>query len=69
MLRDLLCALMREIELDGTIEVEYDFLLMSHPTAPAVALWLIRNPTLYANPNRNLTSVQALVDYLRTQGE
>lgn len=68
MLKELLDEVMLELKHYPDIEVEYDFSLMAHPTAPEVALWLIRNPALYAY--RELDSVGALVEYLRRcQGE
>lgn len=70
MLQQLTEAVLSEIANYEDIEVEYDFELMSHPTAPGIALWLIRNPVLYTV--HELASVHELVDYLRTaqaQGE
>ena len=70
MLKQLTEAVLSEIADYEDIEVEYDFDLMAHPTAPGIALWIIRNPALYTS--HELISLHALVEYLRTtqaQGE
>lgn len=70
MLSQLFEDVLAEIADYEEIEVEYDFALVSHPTAPGVALWIIRNPALYTS--HELISLHALVEYLRTtqaQGE